>query len=278
MENKLIRRFGLLMAVSLTMSACSKPGDYAETANQRFVQSLDWNNGHSPLEILVNSDEYSILSMGDSHVGGTANLDTFLSIAEFRKPAAVVMAGDLTTGKSDDYTEFNNHIPKESPFPIFPVAGNHDLYYNGWEEFYNMFGSSTYYFSINTPIAKDLFICLETGGGTVGNKQLDWLINILITVRPGYRHCMVFTHTNFFRSRHTDSTNPLVEEVNTLSELFLKNRVDMVITGHDHKQDVDNFGTTTYIVMDALKDGISNAGYFQINMKNGRIEYQFEKL
>ena len=45
----------------------------------------------------------------------------------------------------------------------------------------------------------------------------------------------------------------------------------MVITGHDHKQDAEVFGSTTYIIMDALKDGLSNAGYFQIKVKHGKL-------
>ena len=75
----------------------------------------------------------------------------------------------------------------------------------------------------------------------------------------------MFTHNNFFRTRHTDSTNPLVEEIDVLVELFTRYNVNMVITGHDHKKDAEVFGKTTYIVMDALKDGQSNAGFFRLN-------------
>ncbi len=145
-------------------------------------------------------------------------------------------------------------------------------------EFYSRFGSSTYFFTVKTPKATDLFICLETGGGTLGNKQLDWLINIFETKRLDYRHCIVFTHNNFFRTRHTDSTNPPVEEIHALLELFIRYHVDMVITGHDHKQDTEVFGNTTYIIMDALKDGESNAGYFQIRVKSSTIGYKFENF
>jgi predicted phosphodiesterase len=278
MELQLKTKLQLLFAAILTLSACSKSENQADTANQRFIQSMDWNENHPWQEIIAPSDEYSVVAMGDSHVGSTKNLDSFFRIAKEEKASAVVMAGDLTTGNPEDYMEFENHLPEDDALPLFFLAGNHDLFSNGWEEFYRWFGSSTYIFSIKTPVASDLYICLETGGGTLGDKQLKWLTRILQTIRPDYRRCIVITHNNFFRNRHTDSTNPVIEELTALLELFTINHVDMVVTGHDHKHDAEVFGLTTYIVMDALKDGLSNAGYFQLKVKNGIIGYNFEKF
>lgn len=276
MENNLNSRFVLLVSMAVILASCSKKEEMAGTANQRFIQSMDWNSNHSYSEIKVPADDYKILSMGDSHVGGTKNLDSFFDMARSKKATAVVMAGDLTTGKEKDYEVFEQHLETHDSIPAFLVTGNHDLFFNGWNRFYSWFGSSTYLFTVQTPAATDLFICLETGGGTLGTRQLDWLTSLLQTKRSGYRHCIVFTHNNILRTRHTDSTNPEVEEVEILLELFARYDVDMVITGHDHKHDVTIFGNTTYITMDALKDGEDNAGYFQIKTINGNISYEFE--
>jgi predicted phosphodiesterase len=278
MEHQLTSRFALLFLTVLTLSSCTKQEDIEITANQRFIQSMDWNNTHSYREIIVPDNDYMILSMGDSHVGGTNNLDNFFNTARMKKVAAVVMAGDLTTGQKNDYNMFEKHLPPQDSLVSFSVAGNHDLFSGGWNEYYSRFGSSSYYFTIKTPHTADLFICLETGGGTLGTRQLEWLTNLLRTARTGYRHCIVFTHNNILRPRHTDSTNPLVEETGALLNLFAEYQVDMVITGHDHKQDATIFGITTYIIMDALKDGESNAGYFQIRVENGNIGYEFENF
>ena len=278
MEHKLNKTALVFFAIALTAASCTVPEDMAETANQRFNQSMDWNNKHSYREIVVQSDDYSILSAGDSHIGGTTNMDRFFNIAKTASASAVVIAGDLTTGHEKDYTVFEQHLPLQDSLPYFLMAGNHDLFSDGWKEFYSRFGSSSYLFTVKTPDAADLFICLETGGGTLGDNQLNWLINVLQTLRPDYRHCIVFTHNNFIRSRHTDSTNPPVEELEVLLDLFAKHQVDMVITGHDHMQDAVQFGMTTYIIMDALKDGVSNAGYLKIIVKNGKILSEFENF
>jgi predicted phosphodiesterase len=270
------KRYSLFLALSVILASCTKPENDGETSNQRFIQSIDWNETHYSRDVIVPSDDYSILSIGDIHTGGAKNLDTFLHIANERKASAVVMAGDLTTGNSGDYQIFEQHLLTEDSVPVFLMAGNHDLHYNGWKEFYSRFGSSTYAFSIKTPVATDLCICLETGGGTLGSKQLAWLTDLLKTSRSEYRRCMVFTHNNFFRTRHTDSTNPLVEELSELLSLFAEYQVNMVVTGHDHRQDAAVFGLTTYVVMDALKDGLANAGYFDLRVKDGIITYKFE--
>ncbi|MCK5137270.1 MAG: metallophosphoesterase [Bacteroidales bacterium] len=268
------------LIIVLTLTACEVadiPGMFIsyESVNQRFEQSMEWNAMHPYREIVVPSDDYLILSMGDSHVGGTMNLDTLLSRAITSNASAVVMVGDLTTGHVEDYAVFDQHLPDQDSLPSFLIAGNHDLYFNGWEEFYSRFGSSTFFFTIRTPVATDLYICLDTGGGTLGNMQLDWFKEILESVRPDHRRCVVFTHNNLFRFRRTTTTNPPVEELVVLLELFSEHQVDMVITGHDHFHYTQRFGSTWHIVMDALKDGLSNAGYFQLNLKNGDISFRF---
>jgi predicted phosphodiesterase len=284
MEHQVKRLITFLIIISSAFTACTKTADIAgiffskEPVNKRFSQSMEWNNKHPYREIAVPSDDYFILTMADSHVGGTKNLDKFFNIAQTTKASAVVMAGDLTTGNTEDYDVFEQHLPDQNILPSFLIAGNHDLYFNGWNEFYSRFGSSTYLFTIKTPAATDLFVCLDTGGATLGDKQLEWLRNMLQTLRPNYRHCFVFSHTNLFLFRHTFSTTPLIEELHVLIELFTKYKVDMVINGHDHQQYTEFFGVTRYIVMDALKDALSNAGYFQIRVQNGNISYKFENF
>jgi hypothetical protein len=118
----------------------------------------------------------------------------------------------------------------------------------------------------------------DTGGSTLGHLQMEWLKNLLETMRPDYRRCIIITHINLFRPRKTTSTNLVEEELNVLINLFTEHHVDMVITGHDHKRDEEVFGITTYIQVDALEDGLSNAGYLNLNVENGKLGYDFVSL
>jgi len=249
-----------------------------ESANQRFDQSMDWNYEHPFKEIIVPNEDYTIYVMGDCHVGGTKNLDFFLDEAIRMNVVAAVMTGDLTTGHEEDYNTFKQHLPGQEILTSFQIPGNHDLWFDGWKNFYSLFGSSSYLFTVKTPSASDLYICLDTGGGTLGSNQLDWLKDILETDRPNHRYCILFTHVNLFRIRHTGSANPFVEELQTLIELSIEHQIDMVVTGHDHLKNEVILGNTIHITMDALEDDFEDAGYFNLSIKQGKIEYEFVNL
>lgn len=249
-----------------------------ENANQRFEQSMEWNSMHDYHEIAVPHPSYTIHAMGDTHVGGTKNLREFLTNAQDEGVAAVVMAGDLTTGHHEDFKVFSDQLPSKDDLMYFAMVGNHDIYFDGWKSFYSIFGSSTYYFVVSTPDSSDLFICLDTGGGTLGAKQFDWLKRLLETERSNHRYCIVFTHVNLLRPRSTTSTNPMAEEVHALAALFLEHSINMVVTGHDHKRSTSTLGNTTFITMDALHDSNKRASILILRMSPETVDYSFREL
>ncbi len=245
-----------------------------ETADERFEQSMTWNNDH-PFKIFnLSSDDYILYVMGDSHLGTANNLNMFFNAAKNDQAIAAVMVGDLSTGNKEDYDFLEQNIPDPDSLQTFKLVGNHDLYFDGWKQFYQKFGSSVYYFTVQTPNAKDLFICLDSGGGTLGEKQLKWFKELLNEHRDEYRFCVVFSHVNIFRIRNTLSTNPYPGEVLTLSQLCAEHNVNLVFNGHDHIQNVETFGTTTYITMDALQDGLEITGYSKLKCNTGMLTYE----
>lgn len=249
-----------------------------ESVDKRFQQSMEWNSLHPFRVIDLSSDEYSIFVMGDSHSGGTKNLELFFNEAIREKAKAVVLNGDITMGYASDFEKIQELIPSQETIKSFLIAGNHDLYFDGWKSFYSLFGSSTYLFTIKTPQSTDLFICLDTASGTLGSEQFSWLKELLESSRKNYRRCIIFTHNNIFRSRHTTSTNPLVEELRVWMELLVRYKIDMVVSGHDHVKNEDILGNTKFITMDLLQDDFKNAGYFKLYIKNGQISYEFVNI
>ncbi len=245
-----------------------------ETVDERYDQSMTWNETHPFKTIMVNQNDYNIYVMGDSHLGTVDNFNRFLYAAKQDQSVATVMVGDLSTGNINDYETLENNIPHPDSLLTFQIVGNHDLYFDGWKQFYSRFGSSIYYFVVQTPGAKDLYICLDSGGGTLGAKQLSWFQNLLKDHRNEYRHCVVFSHVNIFRIRNTLSTNPYPDEVLTLSQLCLEHNVSMVLNGHDHIKNVVHFGPTTFITMDALQDGLDYAGYTILKNNGDSLSYQ----
>jgi hypothetical protein len=121
------------------------------------------------------------------------------------------------------------------------------------------------------------FIFSNNHNATLGSGQLAWLEDLLARERKNNRFCVVFSHVNFFREHHTFSANPPVQELHTLIDLFYKYSVNLVIMGHDHLRAEEFFGGTRYITLDAIEDGLEQASYLKLEIKNGELSWIFEK-
>ena len=270
----------LTVFLALLLLGCDKIDitGFGVTVNTRFKDSIRWNENNPPKVVTAENDSYTVYCMSDSHVGTLGNLDLFLGKASQAEAVAVAMVGDLTTGKGEDYEKFHRRLLQETDNTLIPIAGNHDLYYGGWEEFYTRFGSSTFTFTVETPEATDLFICLDTGSGTLGPKQLEWLENLLKTTRTNYRHCIVLSHLHFFGFNPFSIEGFMPEESDFLMKLFLEHNVNMAISGHLHYKQEGTFGNTTYLVMEPLTENYSDPGYLTLTVTGDQLSYSFEKL
>jgi hypothetical protein len=249
-----------------------------DPVNERVRLSLEWNSLNPGRDVMITDQDYSLLIAGDSEVGGTVNLDTLMARANKPGVAGFVIDGDITSGDPKGYDILKSELDEKNDATAFLILGNHDLFYNGWDNYYRYFGSSTYSFTVKSGNTTDLYICLDSGNGTIGSRQLDWLSDLLKKERNNNRFCVIFSHVNFFRNRHTISANPLVDEVRVLLDLFYRNSVDMVITGHDHHRSEEYFGKTHYITLDAFFDGYKEASYLELEIENGKLISTFKDL
>jgi Calcineurin-like phosphoesterase len=246
-----------------------------DPVNERVKQSLEWNDLHSAREIRVSGTEYSLFVAGDVHAGGTLNLDSFLMKANTDGISGIVLVGDLTTGKKEDLENIKQELVSRTSVPVFPMIGNHDLFFNGWDTYFDLFGSSTYSFTVRTNDTTDLYICLDSGGGTHGWRQLEWLKDLLEKERNSSRYCILLTHDNFFRAHRTISTNPFVDELRIIIDMCNTYSVNMVIMGHDHIRSEEFLDRTRYITLDALEDDFKDASYMKLTVKESGLVHTF---
>lgn len=267
-----MKKLLIISATALCLASCDKyyfAGMIApagENADGRFEQSMKYNADHGFQSLQTASEDYRVYVFTDSHLNGeTKNLDRFVNeyLQDNGAPLTLCL-GDLIDGDKP-FTEFISHTSRitEAGRKMFVTAGNHDLYWGRWAEYYKTFGSSTYWFEVVSPTSKDLFISVESGGGTLGAKQREWLEETLKTKRNGYRKAVVFTHTHFFMKDASQghTGNYPVEETYDLLNLFSKYGVDLVLTGHDHYREQTRFKGVEYITVDATEEGTKNAAY-----------------
>lgn len=284
MENKLSIKLALIVIIILSANSCLQDVDLSglltssDRVTERFEQSEMWNNSHPARGIFINSNDYFITLASDPHIGEIDKLRDFISISNESGASSFILTGDMVSGKERDYDLLNQLLIQADSLPYFLVSGNHDLYFDGWKSFYNYFGSSVYSFTVETKTAEDIFICLDSGNGTLGKKQIDWLENLLENERNNYRYCFVLSHNNFFRKPRTTSGNPPLEELYVLLDMFSVNNVNMVISGHAHHRSEEKLGKTSYITLDALHENNKNSSYLELTIAKGDIYYIFREL
>ena len=156
----------------LFLASCGKNIDYAglfytinESPDERFAQSMSYNAEHGYDKITGVPDDYEVYVMSDIHVDfSTDNLDRFVSdyLADSVAAPFALCLGDLINA-TDHWDYFDEHVKPVSDAgrKIYYTVGNHDLYFDQWDEYFKRFGSSTYWFEVQTVSGfKDLYISI----------------------------------------------------------------------------------------------------------------------
>ena len=250
----------------------------ATDVNKRVEQSLEWNASAGVTTLSVPSDNYRWYACSDVHIEDArpANLLAMVQAEKADEGAFFYqILGDLVFGT--EHMDWVTEIVDNPEYdPGFVIIGNHDLFFDNWDAWRAAFHTSTYYYIVQTPSFRDIFIMLDSANGTLGEKQIAWLEELLTAERAECRHCMVSVHTNMFRTDISQfpSTNFTLEETYRLLDIFSSHSVDMVLSGHDHFREVAIFNGVRYITLDQIKDDTSNASYMKVDM-GATVDYQF---
>ena len=257
----------------------------SEAVNTRFEKSMSLHGNKAVATI--NADEsYSIYVCADTHIESTYNnLREFATrLRNSESGDFGIMLGDCANPRNTmpNYIEGIKFVEGVQAVdkPIFSIIGNHDLYFNGWNDFYKYLGASVYWFEVEYAEGRDLFIALDSASGTLGKKQIKWLKELLAAKRDKYRHCVVLTHTNLFYTDNSQqgSGNMALEETALLTQLFARNRVTLCLQGHDHYREDLMLDGVRYTIVGTIRDDVANPEYLIIRMSNSGVEYTWGNI
>ena len=264
---------------------------------ERVAEWLDYNAQNSEPVIENAPDEYHIYSCSDSHYserdsivpqGEKDRLYKYIT-AERNDPKAIfaIHAGDMVNESGEAgfrMTEaalrYNAETQAEND-PCFLVIGNHDVYFNCADYFKQYFHTSTYTVTVKTVGGfQDLYIFLDSGNGTHGKRQLEWLEEKL-SHREDYRHCLVISHNWLFRTSYNYTTTPAAnlpqDEQYAFMDLMSQNHVELVLMGHFHMREQRQFGGVQYVMSDNLNDSQVTPSYLVVNVGE-KVTYAYEEL
>ena len=231
-------------------------------------------------------ENYIFYVATDPHIKHTnENLNLFNDTLRNDESASFgVILGDCIDIKSNfpKYLEALAYHPERhsSNLMIYHTAGNHDLYFDGWEEFKEMIGPSVYWFEVSFPGGKDLFITLDTASGTLGGKQTKWLRSFLSENRKDYRHCIILTHVNILYTDNSQVTsgNLPMDETYALIDFFERQNVALVLQGHDHHRDDEIYGKVRYTTLGTIKDGTETPEYLKVHVNQEDIQLDWQLI
>ena len=256
---------------------------------ERVADWLDWDNQHNPFVIDSVADTYRFYSCSDVHHNDDNSRLTAYITEERNDPQAVfsIIAGDIANESGEqpyilceEAMTFHPALQTKND-PCYPIIGNHDVYYNCADFFKQHFHTSTYTVTVKTLGGyQDLFVFLDSGNGTHGSRQLEWLEQQLAH-RSNYRHCFVISHNWLFRTNYNYTTTPAAnlpeDEQYAFMDLMSRNNVEMVVMGHFHYRDVKRFNGVTYVMTDNFNDGGTTPSYMVFTVGE-QINYEYKTL
>lgn len=262
----------LLIFFGIGFSACNNLNfdGIRDRFRENFSGSLASPSNIDP----AGSNAFTFAVFGDTHVGLTATsfITTALTKSKNEGDAFVVIAGDLTNlGKADEFNAYVGTM-NAAAHPYRSVIGNHDLYFDGWNNFKQFVGRSIYSFDADNVH----FSILDSGNGTLGEAQLNWLKNDLAGTSQPIK--VVVSHYSPI-SGGLDNLFKLSseEECAVLKNILHKNNVNYMVAGHYHGFREANLGNTTYIVtggVNSFLDPGNNNHFVRFVVNGNSITHQ----
>ena len=264
---------------------------------ERVADWLDYNAQNGEPVIEDAPDEYHVYSCSDSHyserdsiVTQGANDRLYQYITAMRNDSEALFAihaGDMVNESgekgfvmTEEAIRYNLET-QAADKPCFLVIGNHDVYFDCATFFKQHFHTSTYTVTVKTVSGyQDLYVFLDSGNGTHGKRQLDWLEKQLSN-RDKYRHCFVISHNWLFRTSYNYTTTPAAnlpqDEQYAFMDLMSRSNVNMVIMGHFHMREQRQFGGVQYVMTDNLNEDVETPSYLVVNV-GAKVTYEYQEL
>ncbi len=221
---------------------------------------------------------------GDSRDDSHGVFPRILSAVEKSDMEFLLHTGDLERfGGTASWQTFRDKT-KDFPKPLFLVIGNHELQGSTAEEFARFFGLPGTSYSFTHRDAH--FAILDNADGSIPDVRLEWLDRTLAAHpkgRNGIRYLVVAMHIppradTIFPHGTTQKYGAQSE---ALRKVLAGHKVDLLLCGHEHRQQVENWGEVKVIVSGgagAPMYPLERFGFYRIDLENGRAAETFLRI
>ena len=193
-------------------------------------------------------DEYPVFAIiSDTHVGARNSVyPAFIRVIDELKIETIIHTGDVINkpGSLHQWKRFFEATGSEKIVHVAP--GNHDIRFKVSREVYGRFFPTPYYsFSKGDTLFVMLNTVLPRQRSRITGRQLEWLRTELAR---SFRFKFVFLHEPLFPALPLHGLNVFRKARNKLHRLFVENRVNLVVAGHNHIYRRSERDAVTYVV------------------------------
>ena len=198
-----------------------------------------------PFPVRTEYPDFAIIS--DTHVGARNSVyPAFIRVIDELKIETIIHTGDVINkpGSLREWKRFFETTGSEKTLHVAP--GNHDIRFKVSREVYGRFFPSQYYsFSKGDTLFVMLNTVLPRQRSRITGRQFEWLRTELAR---SFRFKFVFLHEPLFPALPLHGLNVFRKTRNKLHRLFVENRVNLVVAGHNHIYRRSERDAVTYVV------------------------------
>lgn len=267
----------VIFAVTILITGCKKDisAFFVHTsADQRVEESLNYA-GQIPQAIQVDTLNFKFAVFSDIHITKENDnlFDRFKQEAVQRNIDFFVVTGDLADNGLEEEMLLCREDLDNIGLPYYVTIGNHDLYQShSWSDWKSIFGPATYSL-VFSDFLKIIF--LDSGSGTIGEKQFNWLKNEL---QKTPTLTMVATHypiyegvtPSIFRLSGTEERYKLISILNNY-------HVYAYLSGHYHAFEHHKLGQFHHFINGSMyphKLDEGTHGFLLFTITNGQISWE----
>jgi len=232
---------------------------------------------------LTNENSYSFIVLADTHIenGKAHRLEELADLISDNHSSGdpkiefVVILGDITqNGALEDILKFIE-VADSFGVPCYPVAGNHDIYFDNWSVWRDYIGSTRYRIDFGTENTTSLFI-LDSANTFFGKEQLDWL-ELELDKNQSDR-TFVFTHAPLFVPELGPFKLQQITDTRERARIvsILDGKCDIMFMGHSHVRVTNKVGNVQYI---SIEDFVNEKAYCIVTVPaTGEVKVDFNNL
>ncbi len=239
------------------------------------------NNYIAPAGRVMQPDEESFSFAAAADTGAkNAPIERIIRQVQDGNHRFLLYLGDLVRYRNISHFRWIvSELDEKLDLPFYMIPGNHEIadHFGSDNKYYYrmVFGPLYYWFSYGNV----MFIGLDSSEEKYDDAQLRWLEDVLETIRPHFKHCIVYTHVPPLSDPSWQKYVPVGASVERLGKILQKHKVDLILAAHIHQYwEGTAWGIPVVTMMSSgqkIRSDINKYGYVTVKIgKNGVEEVQ----